>query len=129
MIFRCMHQEIPEIKNYYMNAITANDQFTLLYKLKEGVSSDSFGINVAKLVKFPDNVIEMANKKLTSFHYLPTTMNKSVKKNGLASLKNALIEVKQYNGNENQMDKLENLKNTLKNNKFIQTFIKSVCTK
>ncbi|KAI9723723.1 MAG: MutS-like protein [Candelaria pacifica] len=40
-----------------------NQQVTLLYKLSPGISSQSFGIHVASLVRFPQKVINMAKRK------------------------------------------------------------------
>lgn len=48
------------VKNCYMAAHADEDDFTLLYQLKPGVTDKSFGIHVAKLVKFPDATVEFA---------------------------------------------------------------------
>ncbi|KAI9788331.1 MAG: MutS-like protein [Candelina submexicana] len=42
---------------------TSNREVTLLYKLSPGISSQSFGIHVAELVRFPQKVINMAKRK------------------------------------------------------------------
>ncbi|KAG0674816.1 MutS-like protein, partial [Pichia californica] len=41
------------------------DNVTLLYKVEPGISDQSFGINVAELVKFPQKIINMAKRKAT----------------------------------------------------------------
>ena len=49
--------ELPTVFNCHVDAIANDNEFTLLYKLKPGGSSKSFGIEVAKLAGFPDDVI------------------------------------------------------------------------
>jgi DNA mismatch repair protein MSH2 len=49
--------ELPTVFNCHVDAIANDNEFTLLYKLKSGGSSKSFGIEVAKLAGFPDDVI------------------------------------------------------------------------
>lgn len=48
------------VKNCYMAAHADEEAFTLLYQLKQGVTDKSFGIHVAKLVKFPEATVEFA---------------------------------------------------------------------
>lgn len=50
----------PAVKNYYMAAHADEEAFTLLYQLRQGVTDKSFGIHVAKLVKFPPATIKLA---------------------------------------------------------------------
>lgn len=46
-----------------MDYILAEEKIIFLYKLKEGRSEQSFGINVAQVVKIPKTVIERAKEK------------------------------------------------------------------
>ena len=52
-----LSNEIPTVFNSHVDAIADDNEFTLLYKLKSGGSNKSFGIEVAKLAGFPDDVI------------------------------------------------------------------------
>jgi len=46
-----------------MDYILADEKIIFLYKLKDGRSEQSFGINVAKVVKIPPPIIEMARER------------------------------------------------------------------
>eukprot|EP00158_Paraphelidium_tribonemae_P007365 Partr_v1_DN28219_c0_g1_i2_m76157 putative DNA mismatch repair protein Msh2 len=55
---------IPTIKNVHVAAVVGSNGITLLYKVQDGASDQSFGIHVAELAKFPAEVISMAKKKV-----------------------------------------------------------------
>ena len=49
------------IKNVHASAVIENDDLVFLYRIKPGKSNKSYGVNVAKLAKLPDEVIDRAN--------------------------------------------------------------------
>ena len=49
------------IKNVHASASIENDDLVFLYRIKPGRSNKSYGVNVAKLAKLPDAVLNRAN--------------------------------------------------------------------
>jgi len=60
-----LQEEISCVKNFHVAAEPdeAGHGLTLLYELQPGPSDQSFGIHVAKIANFPDDVIEVAKGK------------------------------------------------------------------
>ena len=48
-----MEKELPNVKNLFVSALAEGENLTMLYKVKEGVIDRSYGIHVAKMLKFP----------------------------------------------------------------------------
>ncbi|PPQ85022.1 hypothetical protein CVT25_010411 [Psilocybe cyanescens] len=64
-----LDQQIPHVKNLHVVAhVTESDKesrdqdIALLYKVEPGISDQSFGIHVAELANFPQDVIKLARK-------------------------------------------------------------------
>ncbi|CCL99791.1 uncharacterized protein FIBRA_01813 [Fibroporia radiculosa] len=65
-----LDQEITHVKNLHVVAhVSKSDEntrdrdITLLYKVEPGVCDQSFGIHVAELANFPENVVKLAKRK------------------------------------------------------------------
>ncbi|GLB39260.1 putative component of the post-replicative DNA mismatch repair system (MMR) [Lyophyllum shimeji] len=65
-----LDQRIPHVKNLHVVAHvtstgkkTQDRDITLLYKVEPGISDQSFGIHVAELANFPENVVKLAKRK------------------------------------------------------------------
>lgn len=54
-----------------MSALAEGNKLTMLYKVKEGVIDRSYGIHVAEMLKFPEDVLNEARnlaEKLENFN-------------------------------------------------------------
>lgn len=60
-----LESNIDSIKNVYVDVKENKGNITFLYKIKDGISKKSYGINVAKLAKLPDSVIDRSKALLT----------------------------------------------------------------
>ncbi|KAG5637197.1 hypothetical protein H0H81_005410 [Sphagnurus paluster] len=65
-----LDQQIQHVKNLHVVAHvtstgkkTQDRDITLLYKVEPGISDQSFGIHVAELANFPENVVKLAKRK------------------------------------------------------------------
>ncbi|KAG2003249.1 DNA mismatch repair protein MSH2 [Coprinopsis cinerea AmutBmut pab1-1] len=66
-----LDQQIPHVKNFHVVAhvnkdaggeSASKDNIVLLYRVEPGVSDQSFGIHVAELANFPEDVVKLARK-------------------------------------------------------------------
>ncbi len=55
---------LPEIKNLHAAVIEENDKVTFLYKMQEGATTKSYGVNVARLAHLPNTLLERAKNIL-----------------------------------------------------------------
>jgi DNA mismatch repair protein MSH2 len=53
----------PVFKNFHVSADTAHNALILLYHVRPGACDRSFGIHVAEMANFPEEVIAMAKRK------------------------------------------------------------------
>lgn len=58
-----LSDSLPNVRNMHVDALTTDGNLTLLYKVKPGVCDRSFGIHVAKMAEFPQEVVDHAKRK------------------------------------------------------------------
>ncbi len=59
-----MEDEVPGVKNMYTTCRVENGMLMLEYKVQQGKMQKSYGIEVMKILKFPVQVVEVAEKYL-----------------------------------------------------------------
>lgn len=135
--------EYPQVQNLHVVAHIGNDterdrrEVTLLYKVKEGVCDQSFGIHVAELVRFPEKVVNMAKRKADELEDFSTKHEASSIKHsredveeGSALLKEMLVQWKRETeglgmSTDDQVSKMKEL--VLGNQKLLENpFFQSV---
>jgi len=55
-----MAKELDNVENSFVSADTEGDKLTFLYRVKKGVIDRSYGIHVAEMLKFPEEVLRDA---------------------------------------------------------------------
>nr|CAG4636840.1 EOG090X02H9 [Ceriodaphnia reticulata] len=55
--------EVPSVDNRHVTALTGDNTFTLLYRVQPGSCDQSFGLHVAEMVHFPQEVLQTAKAK------------------------------------------------------------------
>ncbi|XP_022223308.2 DNA mismatch repair protein spellchecker 1 [Drosophila obscura] len=60
-------ETLPTVKNCHMAAVADAENFTLLYQVRPGVMEMSFGIQVARLANFPEDVVQNAEEVYNEF--------------------------------------------------------------
>jgi len=59
-----LSEEQEGVDNFHVSALTEGGKLTLLYQLMPGVCNKSFGIDVAKIADFPEEVIQEARNRI-----------------------------------------------------------------
>ena len=56
--------KLKGVENYHVKVYEENDKVTFLYKVSKGQANKSYGINVARLAKLPDELLDRAQEIL-----------------------------------------------------------------
>ena len=101
-----LSSELTNVFNCHVDAIANDDEFTLLYKVKPGGSSKSFGIEVAKLAGFPDDVIADAKMYLNQAEMPLLRMSKEDDKSFSEEISNFLKNWKDPTINQKRKEEM-----------------------
>eukprot|EP00667_Euglena_gracilis_P002281 EG_transcript_2281 len=58
-----MAAEHSNVRNFHVTADTSRDHIMMLYQIQGGPCEKSFGIHVAELARFPDDIVQCAKRK------------------------------------------------------------------
>jgi len=61
-------ESYPEVANWHMGVVVTSDKVSFLYRLKEGASDQSYGIQVAQTAGLPKSVTDRAREILHQLH-------------------------------------------------------------
>lgn len=111
-----LDKQVEHVKNYHVVAHVENSkskdqvqEITLLYKVEKGFSDQSFGIHVAEMSEFPEEVLKLARRKaeeLEQFDKNTTVQATSIKEEDIESGVKLIEEIleKWVNGNNHEME-------------------------
>ena len=60
----------PKVTNFYSTATESSEGITMLYRIEQGVSHQSYGLNVAKVTGFPQEVIDQSELNSKEYELL-----------------------------------------------------------
>lgn len=64
-----MDKQFPFVMNLHVEAEISNDELLLLHRVLSGPATQSYGIHIAQLAKFPQSVVEAARKKVVELEH------------------------------------------------------------
>ncbi|NP_001154964.1 mutS homolog 2 [Nasonia vitripennis] len=129
-------EDVSTASNYHVTAMVG-DKLTLLYKVKPGICDQSFGIHVAKMADFPEEVIEFAKQKQTELEDLQGIVfegsddpekKKEIINNGEQIIREFMNKCKDFEeslSEEELMKKVTDLRDEIlaKNNPYIKSLL------
>jgi len=123
--------KVASAKNFHMKAMVDGDDVIMLHQLVPGSCEQSYGINVARSVDFPQHVIEAAVEKADKLENFVDKNNydDSVVKEGCSMIKQFATKIKNTDWNAIDLSERKqtmiDLKNAMKNteNKYFRDLV------
>jgi DNA mismatch repair protein MSH2 len=101
----------PNVANMHVVADTTENTILMRYKLEDGPCSQSFGIHVAQLAKFPEEVVKVAKRKVEELENAAESEGETKKlKLSEAFMRDTLREFCLIRNDENRDERLTQLK-------------------
>jgi len=92
-----LSNHVEGVKNKHVSALATDSTITMLYTVNDGACEKSFGINIAKMAGFPDDVVASAKRKADQLESLTVIDSSSTEqqKDKRARVDQALALVRQ----------------------------------
>jgi len=88
--------KIPVVKNRHVTALATDESIIMLYTVNDGPCGESFGINIARMAGFPNDVLECAKRKAVELETFTLKADSDKDESKRLRVENAKMLVKKF---------------------------------